>query len=99
MLGATAVAVGVCVTLTAEAHADSPRATPLAARMREANDSLRRLQNTDPALHATYRPDASEREGDDARSVRWTNYWVNFNPWRNWNNWNNWHNFNQWANL
>jgi hypothetical protein len=109
VLGATAVAIGVCVTLSADAQAadaqaDSARTAPLVVRLREANDSLRRLQTTDYAIQApAYRPDAIERDGerggDDARYLRWTNYWVNFNPWRNWNNWNNWHNFNQWANL
>ncbi len=98
VLGAAAVAVGVSVTLAADAKADVSHAAPLAARMHEASDSLRSLQNTDP--ESGKRPDArGERKDEGGNSIGWGNYWANFNPWRNWNNWNNWHNFNQWVNL
>jgi len=93
LLGAAAVAVGVCFTLTAEARPEPSNApaAPLAERLREANDSLRRIA---PA------PDGAREDADnDKTGVRWGNYFGNFNPWRNWNNWPNWHNFNQWHNF
>jgi hypothetical protein len=88
------VAVGVCFTLTAEARPEPAQApaAPLADRMREANDSMRRMAP---------QPDgqASHEEKTHEDGVRWGNYFGNFNPWRNWNNWPNWHNFNQWHNF
>jgi hypothetical protein len=115
ILGAAIVAVGVSVTLTASADGrPSPASAerPLATRLREAKDSLDRLrppgpldrspgsESTDPSRptavsHASSGDPSPSHDG----AIRWTNYWVNYNPWRNWNNWNNWHNFNQWVNL
>jgi hypothetical protein len=98
LLGAAAVAVGVCVTLSAEAKTEpAARPAPLAERLREANGSLRRLFPDSPSDP----PAAMEngRDGGEAPGIHWGKYWANFNPWRNWNNWNNWHNFGQWGNF
>jgi|HubBroStandDraft_4_1064222.scaffolds.fasta_scaffold26993_3 hypothetical protein len=97
LLGAAVVAVGVCFTLTADARPEpsstnGAQAAPLALRLREANDSLRRLASPEGG-GAGFVGDA------DKTGVRWGNYFGNFNPWRNWNNWPNWHNFNQWHNF
>lgn len=96
LLGAAVVAVGVCFTLTADARPEPPQApaAPLAERMRDANESLRRIAPPDPESG----PNGGET-GNDKTGVRWGNYFGNFNPWRNWNNWPNWHNFNQWHNF
>jgi hypothetical protein len=98
MLGAAVVAIGVCFTLTADARpapADAP-AAPLAARLREANDSLELLKH--PDMDSAPHPEAGGMP-DEKPGIQWGNYWRNFNPWQNWNNWNNWHNFNQWNNV
>ncbi|MGO9836726.1 MAG: hypothetical protein ACLP1X_21225 [Polyangiaceae bacterium] len=96
LLGAAVVAVGVCFTLTADARPEASQApaAPLAERLREANDSLRRI--APPDSDSAARSDADPAHNG---SVRWGNYFGNFNPWRNWNNWPNWHNFNQWHNF
>ena len=90
------MAVGVCFTLTADARPEPSHApaAPLAERLREANDSLRRIAPPDS-------DSAPRSDADPANkgSVRWGNYFGNFNPWRNWNNWPNWQNFNQWHNF
>ena len=91
------VAVGVCFTLTAEARPEPAQtpAAPLAERMRDASDSLRRIAPPDAESGGA---NGGETATDKA-GVRWGNYFGNFNPWRNWNNWPNWHNFNQWHNF
>jgi hypothetical protein len=110
VLGAAIVAIGVSVTLTAAADSrPSPASAerPLATRLREAKDSLDRLhppglpgsESMDPGGSADSPRAAGQDEPSHQGAIRWTNYWVNFNPWRNWNNWNNWHNFNQWVNI
>jgi hypothetical protein len=101
ILGAAIVAVGVSVTLTAAdaraAYSPSKTTAPLAARLREARDSLNRLHPPDADAAD---PSGAARDGREPGAMRWANYWVNaiVVPWRNWNNWNNWHNFNQWVN-
>ena len=99
LLGAAAVAVGVCFTLTAEARPEPAQtpAAPLADRMRDANDSLRRI--APPGAPDSQSGANGGETATDKAGVRWGNYFGNFNPWRNWNNWPNWHNFNQWHNF
>lgn len=93
------------LTATADARADTAAShtAPLAARLREARDSLHRVRPYDTSATGPTDPKADSKEAardGQPGAVRWVNYWGNVVvPWRNWNNWNNWHNFNQWVNL